>query len=385
MRGLSTGRCPARPRTGGFTGFVCFLCLLFISALSAQQPATIRFAVIGDSGTVGLQPLGSTKSSFTAPGCDVDSQCAWYKISVRSSAKAPIYSQRDYRHKVLVVLELQGGKSAQESMRYLQSEKVLKYEVTVKNPRTGQFETKTYNHEGPISFITTTTEAAIQTDDENRSFSISPDESDEQTSRIGRRVLEEQMAGGTSNRPTDDELRVWQDAQRVLAEQQVRIVFPSWFEDVFKFLPSRPLRVRRDWRRFLVLCEAITFLHQLQRPCEELPDGSIEVTVILADYAMASIVGLDVLYRSLLQIPPNTHTVIKAVREIERETGDGAKYRAIMEKTGMTYAAVYKWAKPALQAGYLYYRPETKKGNVKRLCCSEETVSKKKLCLPWGY
>ena len=34
--------------------------------------------------TVGFQPLGSTKSSFTAPGCDVDSQCAWYKISARS-------------------------------------------------------------------------------------------------------------------------------------------------------------------------------------------------------------------------------------------------------------------------------------------------------------
>jgi len=29
-------------------------------------------------------PLGSTKSSFAAPGCGVDSQCAWYKISVRS-------------------------------------------------------------------------------------------------------------------------------------------------------------------------------------------------------------------------------------------------------------------------------------------------------------
>jgi len=28
------------------------------------------------AGTVGLQPLGSTKSSFTAPGCGVDSQCA---------------------------------------------------------------------------------------------------------------------------------------------------------------------------------------------------------------------------------------------------------------------------------------------------------------------
>ncbi len=53
MRGLSTGRCPARQRTGRFAGFVCFLGLFFISALSAQQPALVRFAVIGDSGTGG--------------------------------------------------------------------------------------------------------------------------------------------------------------------------------------------------------------------------------------------------------------------------------------------------------------------------------------------
>ncbi len=41
------------------------------------------------AGTVGLQPLGSTKPSFTAPGCGVDSQCAWYKISVRSAWANP--------------------------------------------------------------------------------------------------------------------------------------------------------------------------------------------------------------------------------------------------------------------------------------------------------
>ncbi len=53
MHALSIGNRPSKPRTGGFAGLVCFLCLLFISALSAQQPAPIRFAVIGDSGTGG--------------------------------------------------------------------------------------------------------------------------------------------------------------------------------------------------------------------------------------------------------------------------------------------------------------------------------------------
>ncbi len=39
----------------------------------------------------GTSSLGSTKFSFTAPGCDVDSQCVWYKISVRSSTSGQIY------------------------------------------------------------------------------------------------------------------------------------------------------------------------------------------------------------------------------------------------------------------------------------------------------
>ncbi len=53
MHALFADSRSVRRRIGGFAGFVCFLCLLFVSALSAQQPAPIRFAVIGDSGTGG--------------------------------------------------------------------------------------------------------------------------------------------------------------------------------------------------------------------------------------------------------------------------------------------------------------------------------------------
>ena len=53
MHALSTGNRPSKPRARGFLCFVCFLCFLCISALPAQQPAPIRFAVIGDSGTGG--------------------------------------------------------------------------------------------------------------------------------------------------------------------------------------------------------------------------------------------------------------------------------------------------------------------------------------------
>ncbi len=53
MHALSTGNRPWKPRARGSLCLVCFLCLLLVSALSAQQPAPIRFAVIGDSGTGG--------------------------------------------------------------------------------------------------------------------------------------------------------------------------------------------------------------------------------------------------------------------------------------------------------------------------------------------
>jgi 3',5'-cyclic AMP phosphodiesterase CpdA len=53
MHALFADSRSVRRRIGGFLCFACFLCLFFVSALSAQQPAPIRFAVIGDSGTGG--------------------------------------------------------------------------------------------------------------------------------------------------------------------------------------------------------------------------------------------------------------------------------------------------------------------------------------------
>jgi hypothetical protein len=66
------------------------------------------------------------------------------------SSKVLIYTNQDFRHKVLIIFEHKGAEAAQESMRYLQSEKKLIYEVVVKNPQTGEFETVKYEKEGPI-------------------------------------------------------------------------------------------------------------------------------------------------------------------------------------------------------------------------------------------
>jgi hypothetical protein len=294
------------------------------------------------------------------------------------STKALIYSKADFKHKVLLIFERKGGDAAQESVRYLQSEKKLVYEVVVKNPQTGEFETVKYEKEGPIAFITTTTEATIEVDDENRSFSISPDESANQTARIMKANLRQKLAG-TPMQPSEAELRVWHNAQRLLTEREIRIVLPKWFEDVRRMVPTKPLRIRRDWPRFLALCEVVTFLHQFQRPQKELLDGSIELTVTLEDYALARIIARDALRSSHYQLPHNTLKIIEAIRKKD-DYITGVTYQDILKETGMTYAVVYKWAKPALQAGYLHYSYRTAKSNEKRIILG--TPPKKDNLLP---
>jgi hypothetical protein len=294
------------------------------------------------------------------------------------SAKALIYSKADFKHKVLLIFERKGGDAAQESVRYLQSEKKLVYEVVVKNPQTGEFETVKYEKEGPIAFVTTTTEATIEVDDENRSFSISPDESAKQTARIMKANLRPKLAGA-QRQPEEREVRVWHNAQRLLTEQQIQIVLPKWFEQVRKAVPTKPLRIRRDWPRFLALCEVVAFLHQFKRPGKELPDGSVQVTVTLADYALARIIARDALRSSLYQLPHNTLRIIEAVRKRDK-IHMGVTYQDIVKDTGMTYGVVYKWAKPALQAGYLHYHYRTLKSNEKRILLG--TPPKKNNLLP---
>ncbi len=90
--------------------------------------------------------------------------------------------------------------------------------------------------------------------------------------------------------------------------------------------------------------------------------------------------GEDALRSSLLQIPPNTQKVIEAVRSAS--SLEGATYRYIAGKTGMTYGVVYKWARPALQAGYLYYLGGSRKGNVKYLFLSRKQHEGKLLPSP---
>ncbi len=81
---------------------------------------------------------------------------------------------------------------------------------------------------------------------------------------------------------------------------------------------------------------------------------------------MARVIVRDTLRSSLYQLPPNSQKIIEAVRDCENPHW-GTTYQDIVKKTGMTYAVAYKWAKPALQAGYLNYRFGTEKSNRKRI------------------
>ena len=79
---------------------------------------------------------------------------------------------------------------------------------------------------------------------------------------------------------------------------------------------SESTRMRRDHAKYLTLIDAITFLHQYQRPVKSATVGgeAIEyVEVTLDDLALANRLASDVLGRSLDELPPQTRRVLAVI------------------------------------------------------------------------
>jgi hypothetical protein len=139
------------------------------------------------------------------------------------------------------------------------------------------------------------------------------------------------------------------------------------------------MNLRRDHMKYLGLIEAVTLLHQYQRPLKEVEHRGqriryIEVTK--EDIAVANRLAHEVLGRSLDELPPQTRRLLGLVDamvtgECERLGVDRADYRfsrrAVREKTGwgdtqlkvhlgrlveMEYAVVHRGAGHSQRFGY---------------------------------
>ena len=273
------------------------------------------------------------------------------------SEQALVYSQEDYKHKMIVIAEANGLEKAEYNIRTLVSENRLVYKTVEKNPLTGQISSRTVTQEGPTGLMLTTTKSRMHLENETRYLSIGLDDSEDQTKRILKATAQQKMTSGS---PVD--LMPWVDAQVLLMPVSVKIPYAEFLADQ---VPSKPIRIRRDFQKLLSLIEASAVLHQFQR--KQISAGVIEAS--LADYYIAKELFERAFFQSLYGVHPNTKKVMEAIKQIDSErrkkcsvvnlsTGEAGGSKVIttkdlMRRLGWTRKKVIQWAESLEDIGWM--------------------------------
>ena len=223
------------------------------------------------------------------------------------SGKSPFYlGTENLKHRILAIAEEEGARKASYALKLLQSDGFLSMAATGKDPESGKLVTHDYRVEGPVMLMLTTT--AIDVDPEllNRCLVLTVDEEPAQTAAIQQSQREGRtLAGLTAKRDRSAVEMLHRNAQRLL--RPLAVVNPHALALSFA---AGQTRLRRDHAKYLALIDAVTFLHQHQRPVKthRFEDGKVldYIEVTPADIALANKLAAAVLARSLDDLPPQT-------------------------------------------------------------------------------
>ena len=230
----------------------------------------------------------------------------------RLTPQALYYLERDaLQHKLLIVDERNGSEESEYPIRTLQTRKVLKLAVPVKDPNSGRIKTETLEILGPISYMESTTSQKVNPENENRCFELYLDESDAQTKAIFAAQRRARTLDGWKVERLKEKVRkTHHNAQRLL--RPLKVIIP--YVDLLEF-PQSWLRGRRDHDRFLSLIEGIAFLHQYQRRIGQ--EGNQEyIEASLEDYAHAYDLAQTVFANTLGDLPKPVMDVMKQIEEM---------------------------------------------------------------------
>ena len=241
------------------------------------------------------------------------------KYSALSEHSLFYFEGKDFKNKILAIVEEEGAQKAAYALKLLQSEGEITIASTGKDPGTGKLVTKEYRVEGPVMIILATT--AVEIDEEllNRALVLTVDEGREQTRRIHRLQRESQTLEGLWAREEREEIyRRHHNAQRLL--RPLHVINP--FVRELTFLDDRT-RTRRDHVKYLTLIESIALLHQYQRPVKaETRFGKTKeyIEVLPSDIVLANRLAAEVLGRSLDELPPQTRRLLELLDGMVTET-----------------------------------------------------------------
>ena len=236
----------------------------------------------------------------------------------RLTPQALYYLEPDaLTHKLLVVDERDGSEEAEYPIRTLQTRKILKLAVPIKDPNSGKIKTAVLEIHGPIAYMESTTDQRINPENANRCFELYLDESEAQTRAIfAAQRRARSLEGWRHERSKAAAMRVHHNAQRLL--ESLKVIIP--YVDQIEF-PKGWLRGRRDHDRFLSLIEGVAFLHQHQRTIGD-DGGEQYIEASLEDYAIAYDLAHQVFADSAGDLPKPARDFLAQVEAVvAAETG----------------------------------------------------------------
>ncbi len=215
------------------------------------------------------------------------------RVEITSLSENAFYyfGQRELKHKLILIEDLDGVDGALYPLRELQSKKRISKTIAQKN---SQGETKPLHLvvEGPVSVAGCTTKERIYEDNANRSFLIYLDESEDQDNRImdyQRRA----SAGKLSRNDEKEAVRLLRNCQKIL--QPVHVINPY---AEYLHIPKEVFKPRRTNNHYLQFVEAITFYYQHQREQKvNTSTGEIYIETTEEDIRQANYLLKDILLR----------------------------------------------------------------------------------------
>lgn len=334
----------------GLAGEAANSCILYLAITSRLLSRPISVTVKGESSAGKSYVVEKALQLFPANA---------YIVLTGMSKQALVYRDESFSHKTVVIFERGGMEAADYNIRTLQSEGKIVFETVERDPATNHQQTVRVEKEGPTNFIFTTTAAQIHQENETRHWSIFVDESPEQTEAVMAKIAETYMGG---SRIDPDELTVWQLAQTLINPVNVVIPYAGWLA---KMIPNTPVRLRRDFTRFLALIEAIALLYQYQREVHE-TEQTRTVTATLEDYFLAHcLIGDEFIATSKGRNKKVAETIdaMQRVQECKIESGEVDPVVTVSElakELGKVNSTVSRWLKPALDNRWIEEVSEAK-------------------------
>jgi len=299
-------------------------------------------AIIMSESSAGKSALSDTIERLTPPEDIV------YLSAI--TPKALYYMDKDYlKHKFVIIEEREGSLDADYPIRILQSKKRLIQAVPIRDSDTNKIRTHCVEVVGPISYIETTTRSRVNYENSTRCFELYLDSSISQTSRIHQLQKESKTAIGLERRLKQAKIMAkHHNMQRLL--RSVNIINPFAFYIDF---PDKYLRTRRDHLRFLNLIEAITFLHQYQRPIKTI-NGVEYIESTVKDYKIAYDLYSDLIQHTLSDLNKPQKDLLIQIKEMTRTKAiELFSRKDIRDYTGYPYYKVRDLAKNLEELEYL--------------------------------